>query len=199
MSARRSSGVAQKAKIGGLRVKVRAACALLGINERCRMACRVHWKPWSAPAPHSPPPPPPPPAVTDRPTRLPPAQNIEAALQAEEQALTTVHIAVTKQLRRLEVGQGPGSWEGAACTCAAACTLPLLMQEPGGKHPLLPPPLFTSQAEEQLLQEILRRTEQEEGQAAPAGQPPQARSSQQPAQRAQRAQRAAQEDEEEEE
>ncbi|PRW33945.1 hypothetical protein C2E21_7228 [Chlorella sorokiniana] len=45
-------------------------------------------------------------------------KNIETALLAEEQALTTVHVAVTKQLRRLE-------------------------------------------AEEQLLQEILRRAEQE--------------------------------------
>jgi len=33
-----------------------------------------------------------------------PAQNVEAALQPEEADLTTVHVAVSKQLRRLEVG-----------------------------------------------------------------------------------------------
>ena len=31
-------------------------------------------------------------------------QFIEAALQAEDQALTTIHVAVNKQLHRLEVG-----------------------------------------------------------------------------------------------
>lgn len=46
-------------------------------------------------------------------------KHVEAALQTEEQALTTIHVAVTKQLRRLEV-------------------------------------------EEQLLQEMLKRAEQEE-------------------------------------
>ncbi|KAI7843435.1 hypothetical protein COHA_002913 [Chlorella ohadii] len=60
-------------------------------------------------------------------------KNVEAALLAEEQALTTVHVAVTKQLRRLE-------------------------------------------AEEQLLQEMLRQAEQEEaekqGQQAQPGQRP---------------------------
>ncbi|KAL4435622.1 hypothetical protein ABPG77_002585 [Micractinium sp. CCAP 211/92] len=32
-------------------------------------------------------------------------KHVEAALQTEEQALTTIHVAVTKQLHRLEVEQ----------------------------------------------------------------------------------------------
>lgn len=109
-----------------------------------------------------------------------PLQHIEAALLAEEQALTTVHVAVTKQLRRLEVRRKGGlGWPVPGCACRPSS------QEVGlaipwnavwlqrnavwsqvRSHMLLPPPpppcLFALQAEEQLLQEILKRAEHEE-------------------------------------
>ncbi|KAL4854580.1 hypothetical protein ACK3TF_004740 [Chlorella vulgaris] len=76
-------------------------------------------------------------------------KNIETALEAEEAALTVVHVAVNKQLKRLEVR---GSSRVVAFRAAAFTEI------------LTPPAAagLGAQVEEQLLQEMLRQAEQEQ-------------------------------------
>ena len=95
--------------------------------------------------------------------------------------MTTVHVAVTKQLRRLEVGRvtggvcgagsggggggdGDGGVTGVALLAVPAAVAPGFQHWGVVKHSLSPAclPAAAVQVEEQLLQEMLKRAEQEE-------------------------------------